>query len=151
MDRILNKWYFGLIIMPILVNLLTNSIGLPELFNNWIYTTIAILIISTSILMIELYQLNQKYKVLKFTPKESDKKIVVELLETLDVDLFHEKIEEQDSWYGYNQEAIEKAIDFAKKAGLISYRTSDAKANKLTQLYTLMYQSTSIQCFINLT
>lgn len=131
MNKILNKWYFGLIIIPIFINLITNSIGLPDLFNNWIYTIIAILLILVLILIVELYQLNQKYKTLKFTPKQSDQKIILELIDTLDVNLFHEEIKEQNSWYGYKEEAINKAIDFAKKAGLPSYKTSNKELNKL--------------------
>lgn len=131
MEKIINKWYFGLIAIPILINLLTNTIGLPDLFKQWTTTLIATLTFLTIVLATELILLSKKLREVEFKPKESDKKIIQKLLTTLDIDMFHEDIKDQDSWYGYKKEAIGKVIDFAQDAGLISNRTSDLKLNKL--------------------
>lgn len=131
MDRILNKWYLGLITIPIIINLLTNTIRLPDLFKQWSTTVIATLSFLTIVLTIELILLSRKNREINFKPKESDKQIIRKLLETLNIDTFHEDIKDQDSWYGYKKEAIGKTIDFAQDAGLISNRTSDKKLNYL--------------------
>lgn len=55
----------------------------------------------------------------------------MEFNDNRDVDSFHDKIKNQDSWNGYEKDAISKAIDFAEKAGLISYKTTDNKLNQL--------------------
>ena len=106
MGKLLNKWYFGLIVIPILINLLTNSIGLPDLFKDWSMTIIATLSFVIIILSTELILLSKKIRGITFKPKKSDKKIIKKLLTTLDVNAFHEDIKDQDSWYGYKQEAI---------------------------------------------
>lgn len=131
MDKLLNKWYFGIIAIPILINLLTNSIGLPDLFKEWTTTVIATLSFLTIILLTELILLSRKMREIEFKPKERDKKIIRNLLTTLDIDTFHEDIKNQDSWYGYKREAIGKTIDFTQGAGLISNKTSDKKLNNL--------------------
>lgn len=131
MDRMLNKWYFGLIILPVLVNYLTEVVQLPDLFKNWTYTILGILTILIFILVYEIYGLKKENIELKSKPKESDKKIVKTLIDILDIDSFHDKIKKQDSWYGYEKEAISKTIIFAEKAGLISCRTADKKLNEL--------------------
>ena len=127
----LNKWYFGLIILPVLVNYLTEVVQLPDLFKNWTYTFLGILTILIFILVYEIYGLRKENIELKSKPKESDKRIVKTLIDTLDINSFHEKIKKQDSYYGYEKEAIFKTIVFAEKAGLISYRTADKKVNEL--------------------
>ena len=127
----LNKWYFGLIILPVLVNYLTEVVQLPDLFKNWAYTILGILTILVFILVYEIYGLRKENIELKSKPKESDKKIVTTLIDILDIDSFHEKIKKQDSHYGYEKEAISKTIIFAKTAGLISCRTADKKLNEL--------------------
>ncbi len=53
------------------------------------------------------------------------------MLAIIDINAFHEGIKNQDSWYGYKQEAIYKTIDFAQEVGLISNKTSDKKLNDL--------------------
>ncbi len=131
MDKLLNKWYFGLIAIPILINLLTNSIGLPELFKEWTTTVIATLSFLTIVLSTELHLLSRKIRKFEFKPKESDKKIIKNLLTILDINTFHEDIKDQDSWYGYKRAAIGKTIDFAEDAGLIGNKTSDKKLNSL--------------------
>ncbi len=131
MEKLLNKWYFGLVVIPILINLLTNSIGLPDLFKEWTTTVIATLSFLIIILSTELSLLSIKIRRLEFKPKKSDKKIIKNLLTTLDIDAFHEEIKDQDSWYGYKKETIRKTIDFKEDAGLISNKTSDKKLNIL--------------------
>ena len=127
----LNKWYFGLIILPVLVNYLTEVVQLPDLFKNWTYTILGILTILIFILVYEIYGLRKENIELKSKPKESDKRIVKTLIDILDINNFHDKIKKQDSYYGYEKEAIFKTIVFAEKAGLISYRTADKKVNEL--------------------
>lgn len=133
MNKVLNKWYFGLVIIPVLVNYLTEVIRLPTLFKNWNYTIIGILAIAVLILSFEVIRMNKVIHQFKSTPKKSDKKIVKELIEILDVDSFHDKIKEQNTWYGYEKEAIRKTFKFSEKAGLIGYRTTDKKLNKIIQ------------------
>jgi len=129
MNKLLNKWYFGLIAIPILINLLTNSIGLSDLFREWTTTVIATLAFLSIVLSTELIMLSRKISKIEFKPKESDKKIIRDLMATLDINTFHEEIKDQDSWYGYKEEAIGKTIDFANDAGLIGNKTSDKKLN----------------------
>jgi hypothetical protein len=131
MEKLLSKWYFGLIILPILVNLLTNAVGFPDLFKEWSVTAIATLSFLVLVLINEIFILSNRLKNIEFAPKASDKKIVKNLLDVLDIDIFHEEIANQDSWYGYKQEAIRKSIDFSQSAGLVSNRTSDSKLNVL--------------------
>lgn len=131
MDKLFNKWYFGLIAIPILINLLTNSIGLPYLFKEWTITLIATLLFLVIILLTEIILVSNKIKLIQFNPKESDKRIIKSLLKTLDIDSFHEDIKNQDSWYGYKKKVIHKTIEFAQNVGLISNRTSDFKLNIL--------------------
>lgn len=131
MDKLLNKWYFGLIALPILINLLTNSIGLPDLFKDWSLTIIISLSFLIIVLLNELTLFSKKIKELNYKPKKSDKKIIEKLLNLLDIDAFHEDIKEQDSWYGYRKDSIKKILEFKEAARLISNKTSDTKLNKL--------------------
>jgi hypothetical protein len=131
MSRLFSKWYFGLIAIPLVINILTNTIGLPDLFKEWTVTLIATLSFLTIIFATELILCCRRIKEFEFKPKESDKRIIKKLLATLDIDMFHEYIKDQDSWYGYKKEAIKRTIDFAQDCGLVSNRTSDKKLNKL--------------------
>ncbi len=65
MNRILNKWYFGLIAIPFVINILTNTIGLPDLFKEWTITFISTLSFLTIILSTELYILSKRIKELE--------------------------------------------------------------------------------------
>jgi len=133
MSKIINKWYFGLIIIPVIVNLLTNTIELPVLFKNWTYTLLVTMAIAILVLITELMILNRKFIRLKEKPKESDKVIIKKLLATLNVDMFHKEIKNKDGWYGYLQEAIHNTIEFVADAGLISNKTTDKKLNSLIE------------------
>jgi len=130
MDKLISKWYFGLIIIPIFINYLTNYIQLPYLLNNWVFTIIGVFIIIILILFYELIKLKKENKQTQFKPKDIDIKIITELIDTLDINCFHDKIKNQNSWYGYEREAIIKMINFAEKANLICYRAADKKLNK---------------------
>ncbi len=130
-QKILSKWYFTLVALPFCINLLSNHIGVPVLFENWSITIIVTLSFLTIILFVELYTLAQKNKELQFSPRKKDKEIVLSLLAHLDIDTFHKDIVNQDSWYGYRKEAMGKAIDFNHYADLMSNQTSDKKLNEL--------------------
>lgn len=131
MKKILDKWYLSVFIIPIILTYLTNYFELPIIFVNWEYSIIASLIILIGILLYELNTFKRELERLREKPKKSDKKIVRELLETLNIDKFHEDIVRQDAWYGYHREDIHRIIEFQEKAKLIGYKTSSEMLNKL--------------------
>lgn len=131
MSRILEKWYFSLIIIPIIINLITVDLNLSDFINNWKVTLIGILTILCLILIYELSISKSLIKDLITKPKERDKRVIKELLDTLDIIDFEESIYKQNSWYGYSQEAIKKSILFTEKAESISFKTSDETLNNL--------------------
>lgn len=131
--KIAEKWYFGLIIIPIVTTYLTEYIQLPDLFNNWNYTVITCLCILSLILIGEIIALTKK---VNFSPSEKDKKTINKLLSTLDVDVFQKDIAEQDSWYGYSKEAIGKVIEFNEDVKLVSNRCVDEKLNTLIDAFS---------------
>lgn len=133
MKKITEKWYAGLILLPIITNLLTGYFDLPTLLKNWNFTIIGTLTIIIFIVAHEYYLLQTENKTLRSIPKNSDKKIVRKLLNILDVNTFQDKICEQSCWYGYEKQAIFKTIKFCEKATLIKYKTVDEKANQLIQ------------------
>ncbi|MEQ9168601.1 MAG: hypothetical protein RLO12_20250 [Fulvivirga sp.] len=127
MDKILNKWYFGLVIIPIIINYLTEVIQLPVLLNNWYITSIVTLSILSLILVYELYKANQRVQ----QPTSRDKKIVTELLQTLDINNIQEQIINQDSWNGYRKDAIHNLLNFTHKAELISFKPTSKNLDLL--------------------
>ena len=131
MRKILDKWYLSMFILPITLTYLTSYIQLPIIFKNWKHSIIASLIILVGILLYEISTLHKDLKLLNDNPKKADKKIICELLETLDIDKFHEDIVRQDAWYGYHREDIHRVIEFKTKATLIGYKTSNEKVNNL--------------------
>ncbi|WP_159258785.1 hypothetical protein [Tenacibaculum maritimum] len=131
MTKIIERWYFSLILIPIIINLITANLSSSDFLNNWKLTLIGVLIILCLILLYELSNYKKTIKLLKSKPKERDKRIVKELIETLDIIDFEKSIYEQNSWYGYPQKPIRKTIAFTEKAQSINYKTSDNKLNKL--------------------
>lgn len=131
MRKILDKWYLSMFIIPIILTYMTDYIKLPILFANWEYSIIASMTILIGILLYELSTLSNSLKIACEKPKKADKKIVRELLETLNIDKFHEEIVRQDAWNGYHREDIHRIIEFQEKAKLIGYKTSNEKVNNL--------------------
>uniref|UniRef100_UPI004049BC15 hypothetical protein n=1 Tax=Gelidibacter sp. TaxID=2018083 RepID=UPI004049BC15 len=131
MKKILSKWYLSVFIIPIILTYLTNYVELPIIFANWEYSIIASMTILIGILLYEINTLKRELARLKEKPKKSDKKIVRELIETLNIDKFHEDIVRQDAWNGYHREDIHRIIEFQEKAKLIGYKTSSEKLNNL--------------------
>lgn len=131
MKKILDKWYLSMFIIPIILTYLTNYINLPIIFENWQYSIIASFLILTGILLYEIKILKKQLTTLEEKPKKSDKKIVRDLLETLNIDKFHEDIVRQDAWNGYHREDIHRIIEFQEKTKLIGYKTSNKKVNNL--------------------
>lgn len=131
MRRILDKWYLGMFIIPIILTYLTSYIKLPVIFSNWEYSIIASLVILTGILIYEIKTLQIELSILREKPKKTDKKIVGELLEILNINKFQEEIVHQDAWNGYHREDIDRIIEFQEKAKLIGYKTSNEKLNSL--------------------
>jgi len=129
MKRILEKWYIGLIILPILINIITEYFDSPTLLQNWNYTIIVTLMIVILILSYELINSNKVISKLKESPKESDKIIIKELLNTLDVNEFQIEIVQQSCWYGYKRSSIKKLYEFCRKAELLQYKTADLTLN----------------------
>lgn len=131
MKEIINRWYFGLVLIPILVNLLSGTFALPDLLGNWAITVIGILLIIIILGVIEYAALYKKFKAKIHVPKERDKRIVKELLGILDLPNFKDDVFLQDSWYGYKKVTIRSLIDFQEAADQISGRTSDTELNRL--------------------
>lgn len=131
MRKILEKWYLSMFIIPIIVTYLTNYIKLPIIFANWEYSIITSMTILIGILLYELNTLSNILKIEREKPKKADKKIVRELLETLNIDKFHEEIVRQDAWNGYYRDDIHRIIEFQEKAKLIGFKTSSEKVNNL--------------------
>ncbi len=131
MKKIVEKWYFGLIIIPILINLFKSVLNLPDLLKNWNYTLIVTLIIICTILIYEILELKKQNNSLNFIPKNSDKKILNELIETLNIDEFQEKICEQSCWYGYEKKALNNLMAYCEKVRFLKYKTTDKKLNQI--------------------
>lgn len=131
MRKILDKWYLSMFIIPIILTYLTNYINLPIIFENWQYSIIASFLILSAILLYEIKVLKKQLAILEEKPKKSDKKIIRDLLDTLNIDKFHEDIVRQDAWNGYHREDIRSIIEFQEKAKLIGYKTSNKKVNNL--------------------
>lgn len=125
MKRLFKKWYFSFFIIPIILTYLTSYITLPIIFKNWQYSIITSLIILILILIYELKKSKQ------FKPKISDKRIIKNLLEELDLDTFYEDLYEQNAWYGYSKEAIRKTISYKNSVKLLKNKLTDKKLEKL--------------------
>ena len=70
-------------------------------------------------------------KLLKNQPKDSDKKIINDLLSTLDINQFQNEIVEQNCWYGYRKDSIKKISEFCEKTKLLNNKTADETLNNL--------------------
>ncbi|TJY37930.1 hypothetical protein [Pontimicrobium aquaticum] len=136
MSRIINRWYIGLIFIPVIITYSTNYFKLPDILANWKDSLIATLTIIISILVYELYRLNKKHLLLKLEPNKRDQKVIKKLLNYLDLDSFQEDIYKQDAWYGYKDEAIYKTTKFYDKVRLIKNKISDPKLNVLLNSFT---------------
>ncbi|MDC6387686.1 hypothetical protein PP182_03270 [Maribacter sp. PR1] len=110
MRKILDKWYLSVFIIPIILTYLTNYFELPIIFQNWKNSIITSLVILLGILVYEIITLTKRVKELEEKPKKSDKKIIKELLNTLNIDKFHEDIVRQDAWNGYQREDIYRIL-----------------------------------------
>ena len=116
--------------MPILINLITEYFDSPTLLQNWDFTLIGTLTIIIIILSYELIKASKEILKLKELPKKSDKKIIKELLNTLDINEFQSEIVEQSCWYGYKRSSINKLYEFCRKTELLHYKTTDSTLNK---------------------
>jgi hypothetical protein len=131
MKEILKRWYVGLIIVPTIINYLTSYISLPDILEDWKTTIIISEFIVILIFAYELRLMGKRRPTKEPTIKPSDKAIVKDLIDTLDINLFQKEIYEVDSWYGYRRDAIRRVIEFSEKVNLISYKTTDEKLNEL--------------------
>lgn len=131
MKNITERWYLSIFIIPILLTYLTDYIKLPIIFSKWEYSIIASMTILIGILLYELKTISNSLKIARDIPRKADKKIVRELLETLNIDKFHEGIVLQDAWYGYHRDDIYRILKFQEKANLIGYATSNEEVNNL--------------------
>lgn len=129
MIKTLNKWYFSLVIIPILITYLTNFFSLPKLFEDWKLTIIFSLSILVIILLIELKIVNE----ILSQPDENDKKIIKKLLKKLNLKSFQEDICTVDSWNGYNQDSIHNITKYQYSARLIENKTLDKNLQKLIE------------------
>jgi hypothetical protein len=123
-----NKYAYGsIILVPILINVITQSIDFKTVLANWYFTLVIILILTILILS---YELIYARKLLS-NVKEIDKQKITLLLNKLDINAFQRDIVEVDSWNGYRQDAITRILDFLENATLLQFKTSDDKLNKL--------------------
>ncbi len=136
MKKIMEKWYLGMFIIPIILTYLTNYITLPEILNNWKNSIIFSLVILIIILIYELFNRSTEISTLKEKPIESDKKTISKLIEILDLDAFHEDLYEQNAWYGYSQSVIRKTNNFVNDVRLIKNKISNPKLNELLNDFT---------------
>lgn len=130
MKKILERWYVSLVLLPLVINYFTDFFKIPNVFSRtdlWLLFLFIVVFIGC----MEYYKLFSELKRLKYVPKGSDKKIIKELLEKLDVKLFEEEISEKNSWYGYDRDAFFKTLDFKRDSKLISNKTSDKYLNQL--------------------
>ena len=95
-----NKYAYGsIILVPILINVITQSIDFKTVLANWYFTLVIILILTILILS---YELIYARKLLS-NVKEIDKQKITLLLNKLDINAFQRDIVEVDSWNGYRQ------------------------------------------------
>lgn len=59
-----------------------------------------------------------------------DKEVIKKLLQTLDVDNFQENIYQQNAWYGYSLESIQKTTSFVKESERISNFIAQKKSRR---------------------
>lgn len=131
MKKIASKWYFGLIIIPTLINYFTDLVSVNTIFNDW---EITIIISQSIIIFVFAYEL---LKTKKHSPlSEHDIKIVKGLLDTLNIDVFQNQIYAVDSWYGYSKNAIGNIGAFITEAGMLKNRTSNNELNILIKNFT---------------
>jgi hypothetical protein len=128
MKNIASKWPFVLIIIPFLSDYFLGLIKSPKL--DLSAKIIGGLSITVLALAWELYKSNKK----SITPR--DKRIINELLTTLNVDLFEEAILNQNAWNGYRQDAIGNLIDFKCDSQKISNQVLDKELNTLLKTFT---------------
>jgi|GEM_PF-2453104 len=131
MQKLLDKWYLSLILVPITLTYLTEYFSLLYLKTDWNLTIILTLTVATIILIFELIITNQKLNKISKLPKEQDITIIKKLLKTLNVKSFEYDICTNDSWNGYREKSIHNLIDYLHKVKLLAYRTTDAKLNNL--------------------
>lgn len=129
MKKLLNKWYFSLILLPLIVNYVTQIFDSEFITTDWKNTFIFTLIIICSVLIVELKAAIELSKL----PKEIDKEKIKILLSKLDINSFQMDIYQADSMNGYPQQAIIKVIDFLENADLLQLKTSDKRLNFLIQ------------------
>lgn len=132
MKKLLNKWYFSLILLPLIVNYITQIFDSEFITADWKNTIIFSLIIFCFVLMAEL----KAAKELSKLPKDIDKEKIKILLSKLDINSFQMDIYQADSMNGYPQKAIIKVIDFLENAKLLQLKTSDKRLNFLIQDFT---------------
>lgn len=123
MTKTINKWYFSLVVVPIITTYLTNFFTLPKLFNDWKLAIIFSLTIFIIILLIELKLAYESQN----QPNENDKRIVKRLLKKLDLKSFQQDICMSDSWDGYKQSSIHSIIKYQFAVKLINNKTVDKK------------------------
>lgn len=132
MKKILQKWYFGLVLLPLIVNYLTQIFDSEFLTADLKNTVIFTLIITCFLLIVELKATIELSKL----PKDIDKEKIKLLLSKLDINSFQMDIYQANSMDGYLQNAIIKVIDFLENATLLQFITSDKKLNFLIQDFT---------------
>lgn len=130
MKALLRKWYFSLVILPLVINYVSSAITSEVVIKDWKVTVIMVACILITILVLELMALRSNYKLLLSIPRNEDKRIVNDLLGIFDLDKFHEEIVSQNAWYGYKKEAIWRVLSFLESAQLPTNKPSDSKLNR---------------------
>lgn len=139
MQKAIEKWYFSLVLVPVIINYLTDLIPIPKILSNWEITAIGSLTFLSIILTFELIAEKRNNKLNK-----KDVEIINKLLSIIDVDQFQEEIFDAHAGNGYPQRAIRSAIDFTNQSLLLTNLTTDKKLNRLIENFT-----TSLRAFLD--
>ena len=125
MGKLISKrWYFSLVFLPLLVNYFSEIFSWSRLSSDWKLSVIVALSILCGLLFYELYLTRLS------EPSDSDKKIIKDLLQTINLKQFKREIYEQDSGNGYRKDAIDRTYNFVEKTEQLENRVKDESINR---------------------
>ena len=128
-QKIYNRWYFSIIILPFLSNFINSQLFIVKFFKQ--NQVLIFLIILVFVLFIENIVSRKKIFQLTRNPKPYDLSIIDDLLFKLDVRLFQDEILYKNCWYGYDKKAISNILIFIDECQYMENKTSDLELNLL--------------------
>jgi|TARA_B110000261_G_C13062213_1_gene348669 hypothetical protein len=139
-NKITSRWYYVLILTPLLTDLVTNTFKTDKLD---IKTKIIIgLVVIIIVLVFELLKALKKAKStvqpipIPIPITSRDKRIINELLKMLDIQDFEEYILNKNAWYGYNRTAMDGIFDFTHEAQKITNQLTDQLLVQKVNIFT---------------